>query len=584
MKWAVVILIVLASLLSVSQTILYAWQTPPGYVFPLIHNFVEDYYQYLDIMRQGFDGWWTATSRLTPEVYPRMPVSVFLLALGHVAAWFHLSLPVVYTLARVAGGITLMILVYQLIRLTFQSSHQRFIAFCIVLFSTYFWGWGSQGPVVASLTHAWTELDPIFRWSFVPHHLWSKVGMLGAFIFLLARRHRNFFDPQLASPVRSYRFNVAAVCSVSDVPRAELGKRSSKILFRLAPFIVHALVFVILVMFMGFTNPVVYVTFIPTIFLYVVLTAQIKSKLSFEMVLVVLAVLAAGVVILYHRYLQTNIFPWTSYLLWEQTLAYKVNPVDYAVSLGPTLVLFILAIPSLWRLGKVGRLFIAWAASSWIMLYIVGRFVPVTPERFLGGYQFIPLGIGTAVWIFSLKRRGLFRLGDVTVLKATPLAFARGGLMKFTFITVLLLYFSIGIYASFREHAGYVAGNRTNNQVYVPQELIDAFNYLATHGSPEDVVMAPYEISTMIPGLTGKKVVAGHVMFTNDVGVKRAAINEFFTTSDPTVIQRVISAHNVRWILVPSVWTPPTSDKLTIVPTKRDVRDVTYIIYSVSER
>lgn len=465
----------------------------------MVHNFIEDYYQYLDIMRQGFDGWWGATSRMTHEVYPRMFVSVFLLFLGHAARFLHVSLPVAYTGARILGGMALMILVYQLIRRTFtphpssgagfpQSFFKRIIAFCFVLFGTYFWGWSASGPTVASLTHAWTELDPIFRWSFVPHHLWSKVGMVAAFLFLLRPS--------------------------SLIPDS---------------------IFLILVILMGFTNPVVYATFVPTLALYLLfsLARGGLAKLDWR---AVGAIGVAGVVLLYHRYLQTNIFPWTSYLLWEQTLNYKVHPFDYGVSLGPTLILFVLAIPTLWHMGKVGRLLLAWAASSWIMLYIVGPFVPVTPERYLGGYQFIPLGIGAVVWIFSLKRRGLLRLG---------------------IIVLLLGYFAVGLRASFTEAAGYVAANRNNSQVYVPKELMDAFTYLSTHGSSEDVVIAPYEISTMIPAFTGRRVLAGHAMFTKDVAAKKALINEFFSGRNPVLPK------NAAWVLASSPWIPSQNFPMT---------------------
>lgn len=498
----VVLLISLTLMVSLGQTILYAWGTPLGTVYPLVHNFVEDYYEYLDIMRQGWEGQWLATSRLTPEVYPRMFVSVFLLFLGHVARWFHISLPAAYTGARVLGAAALMTLVYQLIRRTFpQSRTQRLIAFCFVLFGTYSWGWSSGGPAVTPLTHAWTELDPVFRWSFVPHHLWAKVGMLAVFLLLL------------------------------QPPST----------------ILHNSLFILLVFVMGFTNPVVYATFVPTLALYLLfsLARGGLAKLDWR---TIGTIGVAGVVLLYHRYLQTNIFPWTSYLLWEQTLNYKVHPLDYAMSLGPTLILFVLAIPTLWHMGKVGRLLLAWAATSWLMLYVLGPFVPVTPERYLGGYQFIPLGIGAAVWIFSLKRRGLLRLGVVLIL---------------------LAYFAVGIWASLTEHAGYVAVNRTNSQVYVPQELMAAFTYLSRNGKPEDVVMAPYEISTMIPAFTGRRVFAGHAMFTKDIEVKKVLINDFFAGKNPVLPK------DTAWVLAPSPWIPPQG----IVLVKRYINK-SYNIYS----
>lgn len=490
----VLLLIVVTIVMSLSQTILYAWETPPDTVYPLVHNFIEDYYQYLDIMRQGWDGWWAITSRMTPEVYPRMFVSVFLVFLGHAARFLHVSLPAAYTGARVLGGALLMALVYQLIRRTFPRSYiQRIIAFCFVLFGTYVWGWGPNGPTVARLTHAWTELDPIFRWSFIPHHLWSKVWMLAVFILLLRTR----------------------------------------ITFR------GVTLLTLIVFFTGMTNPVVYATLVPVVGLWFVLEIArdkaLRRSATHLLSWIIVAAVSAGV-LLYHRYLQIHIFPWTSYLLWEQTLRYNVHPLDYAFSLGPTLILFIFAVPTLLRQGRVGRLYLSWAASSWLMLYGVGPFVPVTPERYLGGYQFIPLGIGAAVWIFSLKRRGLFRLGMVIVL---------------------LGYFAVGLYASFREHAGYVSANRNNPQVYVPNDLMDVFVYLSKHSQPEDVVMAPYEISTMIPGFTGRRVLAGHGMFTKDTEVKKVLINDFFTGKNPVLPK------DTAWVLAPSSWIPPQNFPMT---------------------
>ena len=501
-------LISVALLVSLSQTILYAANTPADTIYPFVHNFVEDYYQYLDIVRQGYDGWWGATSRLTTEALPRFPVSLFLLSLGHAGRIFHLSVPVMYTLGRAGGAVALLALTYQLIRIVFsQSALRRLGAFCIVIVSTYGWGWGTLGPVSAPLPHAWTELDPIFRWSFIPHHLASKVFMLAAFLLLIR-----------------------------------------------PPSIFHSSFLILFTILMGLANPVVYVTFIPVVFLYAIV--MLNKPLAYRIACLT-AVMVAGLMLYYHRYLQLNIFPWTSYRLWEQTIRYSVSPWEYAVSFGPTLPLFLLSLPALWHMGMAGRLLTAWAASSWLMMYIVGPFLPVTIERYLGGYQFIPVGIVAAVWLFRLNAPRFVRLG----------------------ITAALLgYFAVGIAASLREHMGYVAANRDNPQVYIPNGLMTALGYLEKNGSPEDVVLAPYDISTMIPGLTGKRVVAGHTMFTKDVAVKRAAINEFFQTSDVDTARRMLNGYRISYVLVPSsrdmAWSRPI-----LVPAYRTNAYVVYTTY-----
>lgn len=484
--WTSVIIFVVM-ILALSQTILYATRVPVGIYYPLVHNFPEDYYYYLHIMRQGWEGAWTVTSRLTPELHPSVVVAPFFLFLGMIARVVHLSLPLMYTLSRLGGGIALLVCVAILIHRVYpKQKGKQLVSLLFVAFGTYFWGWGRGEPTVATLAHTWTELDPIFRWSFVPHHLWSKVGMLAVFILLLRTR--------------------------SSVP--------STILLALVVFIT------------GMTNPVVHATLIPVVGLWFLLEfGQDRTLRRVSMQLlpwIVVGVVSVGV-IAYHRYLEMHVFPWTSYLLWEQTFSYRVNPIEYAGSLGPTLILFILAIPAIWRLGRVGRLLLAWAAGSWIMLYIVGPFVPFTPERYLGGYQFIPLGIGATVSLFLIRTR----------------------LIRMACIVLLFIYFAFGLRASFIEHMGYVAANRNNIQVYVPRELMDAFRLIEQNSIPDDVVAAPYEISTMIPAFTGRRVVAGHQLMTQHNPEKVKELDRFFSFQDTVFAWDFLTRYRVREILIP---------------------------------
>src|SRR3990167_5376721 len=128
-------IIVFAVALSMSQTILYRLQVPKGFVYPYVHNFVEDYYYYLHIMRQGWEGNWLATSRLTAEQFPPQFVVVFLLFLGNMARVFHLSLPLMYSLARVTGASLLFVLVYIFLHLLWPTSRlKRVTGFAFVLF------------------------------------------------------------------------------------------------------------------------------------------------------------------------------------------------------------------------------------------------------------------------------------------------------------------------------------------------------------------------------------------------------------------------------------------------------------------
>ena len=289
------ILILLTVTLSISQTILYAIKTPPGHTFLFIHNFIEDYYYYLHLMRQGWEGHVIATSWMTPEVYPGAVVNVFFLLLGHLARMFHIGIPVMYLLARISGGAVLLVLVYVLIQKIFPKDRAKRIgAFLLVIFGKYWWGWEIGGPTVSLLAHQWTELDPIFRWSYIPHHLWSKVGMV-VLIILLIKPKKNIM----------YLFSMSVLTALT-----------------------------------GLINPVVYATLLPLICLWAGLEflrdKGNRKNVWFYLpwICIVLPALAVG---LYHRNLSMTLFPWTSYAVWEKTLEYAVTITDYTVSLGPNL-------------------------------------------------------------------------------------------------------------------------------------------------------------------------------------------------------------------------------------------------------
>ncbi len=468
------IVIVLAVAASISQTILYAIKTPAERSFLFIHNYIEDYYYYLHLMRQGWEGNWLATSWMSAEVFPGAFVNVFFLLLGHAAKLINVSLPAMYLLSRVVGAGALIFFAYLLIaRIFADSAIKRLTALLFVSFSTYWWGWENGQPSVVRLVHEWTELDPFFRMSFVPHHLWAKVFMLVS-LFVFATTQKMTLKK----------------CVVVGLLTAAI----------------------------GFTNPVAYVTLVPTLLLWVLFCFERHSLAKLVPILTVVPV--AALVAFYHRHIQQNIFPWTSYLRWEK-VEYPIRVSDYLQALGPTVPLFLLALVWLWKRKSAGRLLIAWVASSWIGLFLV-PYIPLSNSRYLGGYQFIPLAIGAVAGIWRLRY---------------PVARA-------VMAMALLGYFSVGLLASWREHVGYVEQNKNSIQVYVPNDLTDAFRFIEKNTSKDSVIAAPYEISTMIPALTGRRVVAGHPMMTYQAQEKRADLEK--------ILSGQVRKYNPSYLLVPT--------------------------------
>ncbi len=479
--YLVVIFITVGVIVSFSQTIIYYLKTPPGTYFPLVHNYIEDYYYYLHLMRQGWEGKWLATSWFTPEVFPPQFVNIWFLFLGHAARFFHLSLEVTYTLSRGIGATVLFLLSYQLIKLIYpDSSGKRVIALGIVIFGIYWWGW-SQGPTVPTLVHQWTALDPLFRGSYIPHHLWSKIFMISAFLIMM-----------------------------------KFVKNSS---------LTGLIGVAITVLLMGFTSPVTLVTFVPVVSLWLVFERIAAKKTFFVWIFAIL--LSIGIAY-YYRMLEQGVFPWNSYKAWEDSMRYPISIWSYFQSLGPQFILFLIAVPWLWKKME-GRLLIAWTVTSWFLLFILDSFLPISNSRFLDGYQFIPIGIGAVegVWILGGKR-------------------------KFIIIGSLLVYFTIGLFASWEEHIFYIEQNKTNPQVYVPYDYLSAFRYLDKNAPKESVVLAPYSIGTMIPAFTGNRVVWGHPLMTQESTKKRQDITIFYSLSSVAASKRILTQYRVSYIWVPN--------------------------------
>ncbi len=124
---------------SLYQTLLYIKVTPEGFVYPLVHNFEADYYWYLSLIRQGWEGNILLTSRYTPEIFSPQFVNTFFSVAGMLAHTPGFSLPLIYTILRVFGGVAVFLITYTLLQILKLSLRQRMCAFALVILSTPFW-------------------------------------------------------------------------------------------------------------------------------------------------------------------------------------------------------------------------------------------------------------------------------------------------------------------------------------------------------------------------------------------------------------------------------------------------------------
>lgn len=253
-----------------------------GTRYTFLHNYPEDYFYYLHVMRQGYEGAWKVTSRMTPEFFPPQFAAPFFLLLGKVGTILPLSMESLYFASRLLGAIAIMIVLYRVIQILFDTVIIRIWAFILTLSGTFFPSIYNGGLSIPDLIKSWTELDPIERIAFIPHHLWSKVLLLVLFLVITRKE------------TRGYRFAVVALLTV----------------------------------IMGFISPVILVTYVITIGLWLVWERKIPQT-----IICLVGIASAGVVALYHWYLSHSVFPWTTYSPpWENNWLLLYSPLSYIQS------------------------------------------------------------------------------------------------------------------------------------------------------------------------------------------------------------------------------------------------------------
>ena len=125
--WAGVILAVS------SLPYLIAWvATPSGYQFGGILVNPFDGNSYLAKMRQGWAGMWQFHLTYTPEAHDGAYVFLYYIGLGHIARLTGLPLILVYHMARVLAGFTLLLVVYAFLTRLIDDRHERRLAFWLV--------------------------------------------------------------------------------------------------------------------------------------------------------------------------------------------------------------------------------------------------------------------------------------------------------------------------------------------------------------------------------------------------------------------------------------------------------------------
>ena len=180
---------------------------------------------------------------------------------------------------------------------------------------------------------------------------------------------------------------------------------------------------------------------------------------------------------------------------------------------------------------------LAWFVWPFLGLGVLSGWLPFSNGRFLQSASYIPASLLAAL--------GVSQLG-------------RGRTVEF-FVVGLVILFSLpnGI-ASVARQKQYVKANAGNPLIFVSADSMRAMDWLAHNSAPDAVVLAPPSISTMIPAMSGNRVLLGHPTFTYDPLIKEEAVAAFYRFDSMEKAKNIIARYHVAYIWMENTQVPAT--------------------------
>ncbi len=193
--FSVALAIALALLSLVPYLLAYGW-TPSGKQFGGFFFIADDATTYLAKMRQGAEGSWLWTDPYTSEPHTGVFLFGFYLLFGHLAALLHLPLIAAYHLARVSGGIVLVLAIDRIAgRLLADPVRRLGVGLAMLGSGVGFLAQAAGNPAVfgerlEALDLHLPELSGWYSMLAIPHFAWAAALIVLSLLGLLALDRR----------------------------------------------------------------------------------------------------------------------------------------------------------------------------------------------------------------------------------------------------------------------------------------------------------------------------------------------------------------------------------------------------------
>lgn len=484
---------------------------PANTTFPLIHNNAQDYFYYLSLTQQGFEGQWFLTTYMTPERFPRAFAQTFFALLGQVSRITHISNVWLYFISRIVLGFTLLITCVYLAKKLYTPAILSFdisLACLFTAFGTGFWTATANPVKIVSYLSFWTRLNPILRTTYLPHHLFSTIFGLLSIILLAQAINRNSIKVAIISGLLALAssfvyfatminiiggFIIAFfIHGVSEMVKKIKEKRQKSI---------------VTLPYLFFRNR----KSLPSLFIYFSL-----SSIS----------------LIYLLYLSRTTFPWSTYdKVGQQGFTFHIFFWHYIGALGPLFFLTLLGIPLLFTSDSLlGLILLGWTIFPFIGIFFLSEIFPQYGNvYFLEATSYIPIGILAVFGIIKLKS-WLRKYQTLTNI----------------FILLIIVYFIPPVVSSLQRELKTFPTNYYNK--YIPNQIFDGINWLSGNTKKEEVVLSGGFFGNIIPAYTHNRVVYGHPANTYDSAQKSTDVNLFFSQKDPEIALDILQKYNVSYV------------------------------------
>jgi hypothetical protein len=529
-EWIFVASLALAVLLITEIPYIIGWLTSsPNWVFEGSIIDVDDAHSHLATMRQGYQGEWQYRILFTPEAHDGAYIYTFFIALGHLARLANVEPITLHHGARLVFGFLYLLAVYAFIALFLPDFPRRRLAYVLVCFSSGL-GWLAlllDGSFIVG------NITPVDFWF---------IEMYSFFTVML------FPHTSLALTLLLITFGLTLYYIETGKWIAVVGALVSSVgLCAIHPFMLLVIALV----------PGGYWLFV---------SLRQGLRLGRLPGLAVLVLASLSVVVYQYLIIEGN----PVFASWQaQNINLSPAPWHYVLGYG---IVLALAIPGgWWAFDQTERwpLLPLWLLIIGPLLYISFGFS--LQRRLIEGAQ-VPLCILATVGMTSYVLPAVRRSRMATALSARGYPSRRLELLVRNLLVGLALPSTVFLLLS----ASLAAASGAPDMFHSADEIA-AVDWLGANSSPDDTVLASYDIGGFIPPRIGHRVFMGHWTETVDVAGKRTAAEHFYGAASDDERLAILRQYRIAYVFYGprerelGEFNPALADYLTRVFNDHDV-------------